>query len=85
MAAGIRVRVSEDRHLRGALDLGRASGARALSLKDSLVVPKRLGHVAEVVAGDLPGSASTKLNGTLDETFARRLAAAGCATIEVGL
>lgn len=79
-----RLRVVDDRHLTGVLRAATAAGA-ALSLKDSLVVPGRLDYVARQVDGRLRWSACTKLAPSIDAPFARRLARAGCATIEVGL
>lgn len=79
-----RVRLADDGHLVGVVEAALRNGA-AVSLKDSLVVPARLEHFARLVDGRLPWSACTKLAAGIDEPFARRLAAGGCATIEVGL
>ena len=78
------VRLAPDAHLVGVLDAAIARGA-AISLKDSLVIPTRLEHVAGLIGGRVRWSACTKLHARIDGAFARTLAASGCATIEVGL
>lgn len=57
----------------------------AVSFKDSLVVPGRLALLAEMIGGRVRWSACTKLHPRLDGPFLARLAASGCATLEVGL
>ncbi len=59
-------------------------GAR-VSFKDSLVVPGRLEALAELIRGRVRWSACTKLHPRLDTAFLTRLAAGGCATLEIGL
>lgn len=79
-----RVRLAADGHLLGVVDAALTIGA-AVSLKDSLVVPNRLEHIAGLIDGRVRWGACTKLHPSIDGAFARRLAASGCATIEVGL
>jgi len=62
-----------------------ASIGGAVSFKDSLVVAKRLEEIAAMIDGRVRWSACTKLSPVLDRAFLRRLASAGCATLEVGL
>lgn len=62
-----------------------AQRAAKLSFKDSLVPPKRLGLIADYVAGRVAWSACTKLSRVLDESFLRRLVEAGCGTLEIGV
>lgn len=62
-----------------------ASVGAAVSFKDSLVVPARLERIAALIDGRVRWSACTKLHPRLDGPLLRRLAAAGCATLEVGL
>ena len=57
----------------------------AVSFKDSLVTPDRLNELATLINGRVPWSACTKLHSGLTPDFLRRLAAAGCRTLEIGL
>ena len=63
-----------------AADLG-----AAISFKDSLVAPTRLLDLAELIGGQVPWSACTKLHRRLGPRFLRKLAAGGCRTLELGL
>ena len=63
-----------------ATDLG-----AAVSFKDSLVAPTRLLDLAELIGGQVPWSACTKLHRRLGPRLLRRLAAGGCRTLELGL
>lgn len=57
----------------------------AVSFKDSLVECTRLEDLAKLIDGRVPWSACTKLSRALSPALLRRLAEAGCATLEVGL
>jgi hypothetical protein len=57
----------------------------AVSFKDSLLTWQRLDALAERIAGRVRWSACTKLQPALDAARLARLAAGGCATLEVGL
>lgn len=78
------VRNMPDAHLAGVLTYA-ARRQAAVSLKDSLVVPSRLDHIARLIGGRAPWSACTKLNASLDRALLRRLAESSCATLEFGL
>jgi hypothetical protein len=56
-----------------------------VSFKDSLVTLDRLKELSTLIAGRVRWSACTKLHEGLNADFLRRLAAAGCRTLEVGL
>lgn len=56
----------------------------AISFKDSLLTGDRLEEIARRIAGRVPWSACTKLDADLPRCLAK-LAAGGCATLEVGL
>lgn len=70
--------------VRAAVDLAERHRG-LLSFKDSLVTVPRLAQLVDLIAGRVRWSACTKINAGLDAAFLRRLAAAGCATLEVGL
>jgi hypothetical protein len=57
----------------------------AVSFKDSLLTWPRLDALAEAIAGRVRWSACTKLQPALDAARLARLAAGGCATLEIGL
>jgi hypothetical protein len=57
----------------------------AISIKDSLVTPERLGAIGEVIAGRVEWSACTKLSQALDSRLLPSLSRNGCRTLEVGL
>lgn len=57
----------------------------AVAFKDSLLTWPRLDALAEAIAGRVRWSACTKLQPALDAARLARLAAGGCATLEIGL
>lgn len=61
-----------------------ARGA-VVSIKDSLLTPRRLQEVAELVDGRVPWSGCTKLHRKLDRGLMAMLARSGCKTLEVGV
>ena len=77
-------RLSPDAHVLGVIGLAMESNA-AMVLKDSLVTPARLRHVAGLIGGRVQWGALTKIHSALAAGLARRLASAGCVTLEVGL
>lgn len=56
-----------------------------IAIKDSLVLPQRLGAIAERVDGRAEWSACTKLNARLNAELLRRLRDSGCRTLEIGV
>ncbi len=68
----------------GVLALARRLGA-VVAVKDSLVLPHRLAAIADRICGEAEWSACTKLNPRLDAHLLRRLHAAGCRTLELGV
>ena len=56
-----------------------------VSLKDSLLVPRRLEQVAACINGRVPWAGCTKLHPRLDRAMLSRLARSGCRTLEFGL
>jgi hypothetical protein len=56
-----------------------------VSFKDSLVTLDRLKELSTLIASRVQWSACTKLHAGLNADFMRRLVAAGCRTLEVGL
>jgi hypothetical protein len=75
LGLGMLERVVREAALRGAV----------VSLKDSLLLPRRLEQVAACVAGRVVWAGCTKLHPRLDRPFMARLAVAGCRTLEFGL
>jgi radical SAM superfamily enzyme YgiQ (UPF0313 family) len=70
--------------VRGVVMEAERQGA-TVSFKDSLVTPDRLNELATLIDGHVQWSACTKLHVRLNVDFLRRLAVAGCRTLEVGL
>jgi len=56
-----------------------------VSIKDSLLTPKRLREIAELIDGRVPWSGCTKLHRKLDREFLAMLARSGCKTLEIGV
>ncbi len=79
-----RVRLVGTEHLLGVIEAAGKHGA-VLSLKDSLVVPKRMVEIGRMVDGKARWSACTKLHPAFDGAFVQALASMGCATVEFGL
>lgn len=75
LGLGMLERVVQEAMARGAV----------VSLKDSLLLPRRLEEVAACVAGRVLWAGCTKLHPRLDRAFLTRLAGAGCRTLEFGL
>jgi hypothetical protein len=62
-----------------------AARGAVVSIKDSLLTPKRLREIAELIDGRVPWSGCTKLHKKLDREFLAMLAELGCKTLEIGV